>query len=333
MTARERLTATLRGERPDRVPASLWRHFFREETTPAGLAEAMLAFQDAWRWDLMKVNPGTYYCAESWGARLARPDGPDKAPRLAEPVIRTERDWRLSRPDPGHGAFGEHLEALEIIGRNLDREVPFITTVFSPLSVAGQLAGGDAELLAHLEAHPSAVQGALETITEALVEFALEALARGADGIFFPTTHWASRAAFTSEQYARFARPYDLQFLAAVREKARILLLHVCKERNLLEELLDYPVDIINWDSRDASNPSIEKIRNRTSLAILGGLSSTALLEKPAGAVRSEAARALEEGKGSRFILGAGCVIMPDTPEENLRALKEWIAEISNTLR
>jgi uroporphyrinogen decarboxylase len=334
MTARERLSAALRGERPDRIPITFWRHFFREETTPRGLADAMLGFQDTYRWDLMKVNPRTYYCAESWGARLEWPEGPDCAPRVAEPVVRSERDWRLHRPDPGYGAFGEHLEALDIIRKHIDPSVPFITTIFSPTSIAGQIAGGDRELLEHIAEWPSAVQGALEAITETLVAFAREALALGADGIFFPTTHWATRLRLTPEQYARFARPYDLCFLEAIRDHSRILLLHVCREQNMLEDLLDYPVDIINWDSRDPSNPSIEKIRKITDLAVLGGLSARTLADRPVRECVDEAARAVEEGGGAgRFVLGSGCVILPSTPGENLRALKEWVQESANTFR
>ena len=57
MTHQERVTAALRSEEVDRPAVSMWRHFYGQETTAEGLAQAMLAFQRRYDWDFMKVNP------------------------------------------------------------------------------------------------------------------------------------------------------------------------------------------------------------------------------------------------------------------------------------
>ncbi len=69
MNKRERIMATLKGEDVDRPPVSFWRHFYKEETTHEGLAEAMLGFQGKYDWDFMKVNPRAEYHVEDWGNR------------------------------------------------------------------------------------------------------------------------------------------------------------------------------------------------------------------------------------------------------------------------
>lgn len=44
MGHRERVPATLSGQEVDRPAVSMWRHFFPQETSSEGLAEAMLGF-------------------------------------------------------------------------------------------------------------------------------------------------------------------------------------------------------------------------------------------------------------------------------------------------
>ena len=43
----ERVRAALKGLDIDRVPVSMWRHFFTKETSAESLAEAMLDFKAA----------------------------------------------------------------------------------------------------------------------------------------------------------------------------------------------------------------------------------------------------------------------------------------------
>ena len=57
MDKRARIEATLQGEVVDRPAVSFWRHFYKEETSAKGLADAMLGFQKKYDWDFMKVNP------------------------------------------------------------------------------------------------------------------------------------------------------------------------------------------------------------------------------------------------------------------------------------
>ena len=105
MDHRERVLATLRGEEVDRPPISMWRHFFPQETSSEGLAEAMLGFQRRYDWDFMKVNPRASYHAEDFGLR---------------PVLEPD-DWlKLEVLDPEQGVLGEHLQALDAISLGLN---------------------------------------------------------------------------------------------------------------------------------------------------------------------------------------------------------------------
>ncbi|MEN9563116.1 MAG: hypothetical protein RIR73_1360, partial [Chloroflexota bacterium] len=52
-THRERIQACLNGERTDRTPIALWRHFPEEDQNPETLAAATIKFQQTYDFDIV----------------------------------------------------------------------------------------------------------------------------------------------------------------------------------------------------------------------------------------------------------------------------------------
>src|SRR5437879_13821799 len=71
MTSRERVMAALRGERVDRVPASLWRHNCATENSAETLAAETLRLARRFEWDFLKPQSRAQCFAEMWGLRYA----------------------------------------------------------------------------------------------------------------------------------------------------------------------------------------------------------------------------------------------------------------------
>jgi len=326
MDKRERVTAALQGRPVDRVPVSAWGHDYAREWSPQGLAEATLEAYRRYDWDFIKVNPRATYYAEAWGARF-QPDPAGQGPPrpLALPVQGAGDLARIAPVDVGTGPFGEQLEALRLVVRRLDGEAPVVQTVFSPLAVLSQLAGGMERTRDLMSAAPEAVEGALGVIAETLARYARACLEAGADGIFLATLAWGSRRHISPPEYARFARPFDLQVLAAVAE-APFNVLHVCRDRNLLLWLLDYPVACFHWAAHEASNPCLAEVLARTGRAVAGGVAQDgALVHGSPQEVEAEARRALASAGGRRFLLAPGCSVSPRAPAENLLALRRAV--------
>jgi uroporphyrinogen decarboxylase len=322
LTKRERVLAALRGQEVDRVPVSAWGHDYLREWTAEGLAEATLEAYRRYDWDFIKVNPRASYYAEDWGCRYQPSGRVDAPPQTLAVAVKSVADLRRLRPlDPSRGAYGEQLAALRLIRDGLSREAPFIQTVFSPLAVASRLAGSHEPIRQYMEEEPEALEAALGVITETLAAYARACLEAGADGIFFASVEWGSRSYISAEQYGRFGRPFDLKVLDAVRG-ASFNLLHVCRNNNMLTDLLDYPVHAFHWATTGAENPSLADILARTDKAVMGGVShdSTILSNRPED-VAAEARAAIEATGGRRFLLAPGCSIAPTTPEANLRAM------------
>src|SRR3972149_181483 len=94
MTHWERVRAALRGEEVDRLPVSMWRHFFTRETSASLLAEAMLGFQDRFDWDFMKVNPRASYHVEPWGAKIQFSTSEYVKTQIIDYPVKKLEDWR-----------------------------------------------------------------------------------------------------------------------------------------------------------------------------------------------------------------------------------------------
>jgi len=322
---KERVRRALRGEEVDRPPVSFWGHDFFREWSAAELAEYTVEFQRRHDFDFVKLNPRATYYYEAWGNTYDRPDEP-RQPRMLSHALRSAADLgAIEEIDPTAGPFGEQLEALGLVVRQLGEEVDIVQTVFSPLAVAGRLAGPDLGVFRRwIEDDPAAVHTGLATIARVLARYSAGCVAAGASGIFFATTEWATRDACDEAFYREFGRPYDLQVLHAVKD-APLNIAHICRARNLLELTLDYPVAAFNWSTAEEGNLSLAEGLGRTDKAVIGGLDQRQVHRADAGVLAEQARAAIRESGGRRMMVSAGCAISPLTPPETLQAVVEAV--------
>jgi uroporphyrinogen decarboxylase len=325
MTHWERVRAILAGQETDRNAVSMWRHFYRSETSAQSLAEAMLAFQNRFDWDFMKVNPRASYHAEGWG--LGTKYRGDHEPSIIKTPIKNTDDWlKLNVLPLDRGVLREQLEALEIIADGLNEEVPFLMTVFTPLSIVADLAPSEEIFLQHLRENTDKVRYALDVVTETFIRFSMACFERGASGLFYATTTWATSDRMTEEEYRTYARPYDLKLLRALHP-VEFNVLHVCKQHNFLHLLQDYPVQAFNWDAREAGNPSLaEGSRMVRDKVVIGGLGRGKDLVEATPQQLTGEVLGLRASMGKNgWMLGAGCTFRPETPEANLLAIRQAV--------
>jgi uroporphyrinogen decarboxylase len=327
MTSRERVWAALEGRAVDRPPVSFWGHVYHRESTAADLAEATLEQWREFHWDWVKLNPRKHYHVEPWGVRYRYPGVPDVKPTLEAWPVHAPGDWaRITPQAPERGALGEQLDAVRLLRGALPPEVPLIETVFTPLAVLGEMVETPQELRAHLDSHPDLVRRALDAVTATFEPFVAAVLRAGADGIYLATVDWASADLLTPAQYREWARPWDQRILRAAAG-ARFNVLHVCKSRNLLLELADYPVAAFSWAATDPTNPTLRQGLERLPGAVMGGISQDDTLQtSDAGPALAELRAALEQTGGRRWLAAPGCSIPPTTPKENLRAVRDALA-------
>ncbi|MDX1613484.1 MAG: uroporphyrinogen decarboxylase family protein [Candidatus Promineifilaceae bacterium] len=328
---RKRLETALNGEKPDRVPVALWRHFPGDDQDAGALAAAHIQWQHDYDWDVLKVSPASSYCLVDWGVE-ARWEGSLEGTRTyTKRVIQEADDWtRLERLDPHRGMLATQLEALRLVGAGLragagpelDGETPYLATIFSPLAQAKNLAGGE-RLLSHMRSHPEAVRAGLETITQSTIDYVEAAKDTGISGIFYAIQH-ARYPLLNMGEYQIFGRSLDEEILAAASD-LWLNMVHLHGEEGVIFEMVaDYPVQIVNWHDRDSSVGLGEGLQQFSGL-VCGGVSRWSIYEEGPQKTLAEARAALQETDGQRFMLGVGCVVMTNTPLRNIRALRDVV--------
>jgi len=344
-TSRERVMRAVRGDSVDRVPWTLYRHFYEEEATAEQLAKNTVAWNERWGFDVVKVQPRAAYYGEDWGAEWRNAGDPPRPARVKFPVATVE-DWDKIKPlDPRRGSLGEHIEAVRLMRRRLSHDVIFIDTNFLPLSMAGRLLVDTPEaLVQHIKQDPKRVHRGLKAITETWIEFVRALRAEGVDGIYFAVSTMGRRDQFTEQGYYEFGRPYDLAVINEVQDLP-FNVLHVCGSNVMLNAMADYPVAALALESTDPRNETLAEALMRHRKAVIGGVRHKVPYggAAPSGfqlpplvpgdkipsiatgtpeEVLAQAGRAYLETGGRRWILGTGCNILAETPEANIAALK-----------
>lgn len=322
MKKRERVYAALQGEPVDRLPVSLWRHFYKQDRSPEGLAQATLDFSRRYDLDLIKVTPSGLYAIEDWGASIRHSDDDDTPPRLKRPVVEEPEDWRqLAALSVQQGALGRELQSLGAIEAGLaqDDAPPVLMTLFSPLTLAYKLVGEG--IRDHIRDHASDLHFALATIAETTARFGIAALAAGADGVFF-ATQLARPSILTADEYRDFGERYDLIVLEYLSAQTDLIVLHLHGEDVFFDLVHSYPVTAVSWHDRE-TRPSLREAVTQTHRAIVAGLDRDLLAHGSAEEVAEQVRDAQRQTGGRRLILAPACVVPTETPEVNLQAVVE----------
>ncbi|HPH95948.1 MAG TPA: uroporphyrinogen decarboxylase family protein [Anaerolineaceae bacterium] len=322
-THRERLELTLHGEKTDRVPVSLWRHFPVDDQTPGGLAYATAHFQQMYDFDFIKVTPASSFCLKDWGVEDRWTGNTEGTREYQTRVIHHPDDWeKLPILDPKHGALADQITCLYMLFSEFDAETPVVQTIFNPLAQAKNLAGQET-LLAHMRQYPEQVQTGLRRITDSTLLFLESVVRSGVAGIFFAVQH-AQYHILSEAEYNTFGRPYDLEILDAARS-LWLNILHMHGKNVMFDLLVDYPVPVINWHDR-TSGPSLAQAQKRFLGTVCGGLRQweTLVTGNPLE-VNDEALEAIQSTQNQHFILGTGCVVPVLAPHANIWAARQSV--------
>ena len=325
MTSRERIYKAINGKEVDRVPFVLWRHFPNADQTSQGLAKAIIEFQKKFEFDLIKVTPASGYFAEAFGAKFIQKkdkEGQQKGTRKCVfSPIKNPQDWQKLRTlNVNEGILGRELKTLRLIKKEIGKDVPIVQTVPNPLTLVKVLR--EKFWLNDLRKYPKNLEIGLSVITETITKFSLASLQNGADGIFF-FTQVASYDILSEKEYKIFGMKYDYQILEKLRQKTDLLILHIHGQNIMFNLLKDYPVQIINWHDRKTW-PTLSEAQKLFGGAVLGGIDEwNVLLRKKPIDVKKQVKDAIKQTNGRRLIIGPGCVIPINTPEANIRAIRE----------
>jgi len=283
----ERVRAALNGKPVDYSPFTAWYHFGTQHASPEQTAEVHLGFFEAYDFDFLKVMNDYDY---------PMPEGMETMATAADLK-------RLSVFDVTKTPMGNQLKALEIIAKKLKGKALFVDTLFTAWNTIRRNLVKEA-LPGLMADHPRELLDALKVINQNLIRYALASLDRGSAGIFFSVP--ASAEFITPEQYEKFMRPFDLEFLNAIKGKGEMHILHAHGEKLFFDRLLDYPVQALSWADLNGG-PSISAMREKTPLTLMAGVDHVKFPNISAQIVREQVKSAVAQAGNTKFILAPGC--------------------------
>jgi uroporphyrinogen decarboxylase len=245
---------------------------------------------------------------------------PDMPYPFAANSVRDVDDWDLIAPlAPGAGNLGRMVETAALVRRGAGPQTPIVVTVYSPITEARRFAGGPEPLRRWLQEQPARVHQALGVIAANLATYCQLLLAAGSDGIYYAVQGiaggWLSEA-----EFREFARPYDLQVLAAC-SAGWLNVVHLHGDRDLMAELaLGYPGAVLSWEDR-LTGVRLADLRDRVpDKALMGGIDERgAITRGDVDTLQGEICDALAQTDGGRrFILAPGCSVPDEIDEAHL---------------
>jgi uroporphyrinogen decarboxylase len=311
MTKRERVSCAMRGEKPDRVPVSIYQHSTVHDRGVDAFVDYTLRFHAKFDPDYVKVMYDELY------------DAPVNFQFATDSSV-----WDLLEDlDPHRAAFGRYLESLRRIRDRVDRDTPVLATVFTPLHIAVRLAWR--RLIDDCRHDGDQVQRGLSTITRNTVAFVKAALAEaGVDG-FFLGGYGCDPGWLAEDDYRRFAAPHDRAVVAAMRA-APFVIAHAHGGAQAYTGLYaSYDCDALSWEDRHGGW-DLDEARRQTARCLVGGIDHVAVQRGGPALARAQAQDAIRRTGGRGHILSPGCTFLDGTSAETMLALKAAASEAAS---
>jgi uroporphyrinogen decarboxylase len=328
MQRRERLELTIAGEKPDRIPVALWRHFPGDDQRAADFARALIVFQEQWDFDFLKVTPANtsyvvdYGLGDQWVGSL------DGTRQIHRRVVNRSLDWtELRRIEAGRGSYGQQIETLQRLSDHFGGDVPLVYEIISPLAQAELLAGREL-VLQNMRTRPERLKTGLNIITENTLRLIDGLRTAGIDGVFYHVG-LASHHIMSEAEYQDVGCPYDQKLLGSLPENWWLNTVFVEGSSPMLGIAAQYPAQVLSWDDRE-SNVSLADGKTGFNGAVCGGLGRwNPMHNGMPGEVRDQALDAIEQTYGRRFILSTPSPLIITSPQANIRSARQVVEDMA----
>jgi uroporphyrinogen decarboxylase len=332
----ERIKAALAKKEVDRVPCNLWMHFSESDQDPRTLAEVQVSFAKQYDFDFIKLMPFGLYGVQDYGTKIQIFHKPNRPPLVTDYAIHSAADWKTVEALPAHfGTLGKQVQLAQHVQRLTGGSIPYIQTIFSPLTNARKMAGD--RILVDIKENPALFKQALQAITDTTIHFVKANIEAGVHGFFF-ATQCATTDFLTEAEYREFGEYFDLQVINAYKDITYFNVAHIHGTNTMFDLIEKYPVACLNWHDR-WSGLTLGEAREKTDKCLLGGIREIPWLNERGEKVRESilvsgsvsdverhVAEAIADAGKTGLIIGPGCVADQLSVDTNIHAIRRTVA-------
>jgi MtaA/CmuA family methyltransferase len=328
MTGRQRVLTHLAGGAVDHLPAMPITMMFAADQlgVPYGryatdfrvLAEAQIHTARKFGFDYVSAISDPAREAADLGAAVEYFE--DQPPALVETKARLADKRELARleiPDPlGGGRMHDRVKAIALLKERAGAELLVEGWIEGPCAEAADLRGINTLMLDLID-DPGFVQELFEFVVELELRFARAQIEAGADLIGIGD---AACSLIGPRLYRDYVVAYEQKLVDGLHAMGALVRLHICgRTAKLLPWMGRLGADIVDLDWMAPLAQA--RAESRPGQVLLGNIDPVAVLRHGTPERIQAALAECHRAAGERYIVGAGCEVVRDTPEENVRAM------------
>jgi MtaA/CmuA family methyltransferase len=226
----------------------------------------------------------------------------------------------LKIPDPlGGGRMHDRVKAAALFKEKVGEELMIEGWIEGPCAEAADLRGIN-HLMLDFYDDPGFVRDLFEFVLEMECQFAQAQIDAGAKLIGIGD---AAASLVGPQIYDDFVFEYEQKMVRRVQEMGGIVRLHICGNTSrILTGMGKLGCEIVELDSMVSMAQAREEMG--PDQVLLGNIDPVKVLRNGTPEVITEAIAECHRASGTRYMVGAGCEVPRDTPEENLLALRDY---------
>ncbi len=330
MNGRERVLALLEGRAVDHLPLMPITMMFAADqrgvryrdyvTDYRVLAEAQLFTAEKFGFDYVSAISDPAREATDLGAAIEWFD--HQPPAIVESRARLAEKGALAGlklPDAYAGRMGDRVRGVALLKQRAGADKVVEGWVEGPCAMGADLRGINTLMLDFLD-DPGFVRDLFEFAVAMELEFARAQLEAGADLIGVGD---AAASLVGPRIYEQHVWPYEKKLIAGLHAMGGRVRLHICgKTRRLFGGMGKLGAEIVDLDWMGPLDEARRVMG--PSQVLLGNIDPVEALRNGTPDSVTAAIAECHVQAGPRYIVGAGCEVVRDTPEANLRALCEY---------
>ena len=334
MNGYERISAALKGERPDKIPVMLHNFMMvahehgvtmeQYRNSPKVIAECFISSIDKYHYDGILIDIDTVTLAGAVGVPVDFPVNDPARTHLGN--LENLEDLVNLKPAKveDYKYIQVWLEAVRLLKEYYKDEIYIRGNCDqAPFTLASMMRGAQNWMLDLMIATDDQLEALLEYCTDASSQFVKLMTQTGCDMVSNGDSP-AGPEMISPDMYLKYAMPYEKKMVEVAHLAGLPYALHICGDTEvILEHMMLTGADAIELDYKTDITKILNTIGNTRTF--IGNIDPSGVLALGTPAlVEKKTLELLTIYKDSnRFILNAGCALPPTTPSENLKMMIE----------